>query len=212
MLNPNEQFDSLMIDNETMGLGPNAAVMQIGVQSFNSTSGALGQGLLIDVDLNSALMLGGETDPETILWWRQRGGLVQKSPKSMRAALATLAAYVGDYPQLKRVWCRGLSFDLAHLEGYYMRAGVPIPWKYNIGRDTRTIFDLAAEFGWVKLPEHEPVHNGLADARIEVRLLMSALETIRSLRERVLLPNAGELFRVKEPQEVGFNTKVGNSP
>lgn len=111
-------MDSVMIDLETMATGPNAGVIQVGAIPFNSRTGLVKPDLFeVDVDLHSALMLGGEVDASTVQFWRDRGGLQPKRPpKAMRSALTDLARWLGKYPDLKRVWAQGPSFDVAILE------------------------------------------------------------------------------------------------
>lgn len=102
-------MDSVMIDLETMATGPNAGVIQVGAIPFNSRTGLAKPDLFeVDVDLHSALMLGGEVDASTVQFWRDQGGLQPKRPpKAMRSALTDLARWLGKYPDLKRVWAQG---------------------------------------------------------------------------------------------------------
>lgn len=174
-------MDSVMIDLETMATGPNAGVIQVGAIPFNSRTGLAKPDLFeVDVDLHSALLLGGEVDASTVQFWRDQGGLQPKRPpKAMRSALTDLARWLGKYPDLKRVWAQGPSFDVAILEGYYRRAGVPIPWGYSMARDTRTVYDLAKERGWSKPEGTQAVHTSLEDCRRQIICLMSALNVLR---------------------------------
>ena len=178
-------MDSVMIDLETMATGPNAGVIQVGAIPFNSRTGLAKPDLFeVDVDLHSALLLGGEVDASTVQFWRDQGGLQPKRPpKAMRSALTDLARWLGKYPDLKRVWAQGPSFDIAVLEGYYKRLGLPIPWKYNAARDTRTVYDLAREQGWEKPEGTEPVHTGMEGCRRQIICLMSALKWLRGERD-----------------------------
>lgn len=180
-MNEQMKMDSVMIDLETMATGPNAAVIQIGAVVFNSRTGyAKSDPFEVDVDLHSALLLGGEVDASTVQFWRDQGGLQPKHPpKAMRSALTDLASWLGKYPDLKRVWAQGPSFDVAVLEGYYRRAGIPIPWGYSMPRDTRTVYDLAKERGWSKPAGTEPKHTAVEDCRRQIICLMSALNVLR---------------------------------
>jgi len=118
-------YDSLMIDLETMGTGPNAAVIQLGAVAFNSVNGLTDpDGMSRDIDLHSSVLLGGEVDAATAHWWRERGGLELKNPVPLRSALLELAAWVKNLPKLERVWSQGANFDVPILEGYYRRAGL----------------------------------------------------------------------------------------
>lgn len=179
-MNEQMKMDSVMIDLETMGTGPNAAVIQIGAIVFNSKTGHAKPDLFeVDVDLISALMAGGEVDGRTVRWWQDQGGPELKRPKEVRVALRDLASWFKKYPDLKRVWAQGPSFDVAILEGYYRRAGIPIPWGYSMPRDTRTVYDLAKERGWSKPEGTQAVHTSLEDCRRQIICLMSALNVLR---------------------------------
>lgn len=174
-------IDSIMIDLETMATGPNAGVIQIGALAFNSRTGLVKPDPFhADVDLHSALMLGGEVDAATVQFWRERGGLQpKKPPKAMRSALVDFSQWVGKHKELKRVWAQGPSFDVAILEGYYRRAGVLVPWEFYMARDTRTVYDLAKERGWSKPEGTEAIHTSVEDCRRQIICLMSALNVLR---------------------------------
>lgn len=177
-------YDSLMIDLETMGTGPNAAVIQLGAVAFNSVNGlADPDGLSLDIDLHSSVLLGGEVDAATAQWWRDRGGLELKEPVPLRAALLELGAWVKNLPQLERVWSQGANFDVPILEGYYRRAGLECPWPYYAARDTRTVYDLAKERGWKKPEDSKAVHHALQDCLIQTKCLLNALRFLREPKE-----------------------------
>lgn len=178
----NKEFDSVMIDWETMGTGPQAAVVQLGAAAFDSKTGETqpNQDFLGDIDLVSSLMLGGYTDRSTVDWWRDRGGFRPVGPtRELRNVLVTFRHWLlTSYPNVTRVWAQGASFDIAIAEGYFRRAKLDCPWAYNAGRDTRTVYDLARERGWTK-PDAEPAHEARADCRAQIATLMSALRTLR---------------------------------
>lgn len=172
--------DSIMLDIESLGLGPNAGLIQIGAVAFDSKTGKpRSDEFEVDVDLLSALMAGGEVDDSTVRWWREQKGPKLARPKDIRGALCDLSSWIKKFPGVTRVWAQGPSFDIAVLEGYYKRLGLPIPWKYNAARDTRTVYDLAQETGWKKPAGSEPVHTGMEDCRRQIVALSSALATIR---------------------------------
>jgi exodeoxyribonuclease VIII len=179
--------DSIMLDLETMGLGPNAAVIQIGARPFNMLNGKISSnGLLIDVDLYSSLMIGGEVDDDTVRWWRERGGLKPEGPRrTMPLALSILADFFGKYPTADLVWAQGPSFDIAVLEGYYGRMGRKTPWTFHRARDTRTVYQLARAQGWEKPREGETAHQALADCDQQIAHLCSALAALPRPNELV---------------------------
>lgn len=180
-MNNKSQFDSIMLDWETMGTGPQAAVIQLGAAAFNSTTGETDerQDFLSDIDLVSSLMLGGYTDASTVQWWRERGGFPSTGPaRDLRQVLIMFAEWVKRYPSVERVWAQGASFDIALAEGYYRSAKLECPWAYHAGRDTRTIYDEAKRRGWTK-PKVDVAHEAREDCRQQVKTLMSAFAALR---------------------------------
>lgn len=171
-------MDSIMIDLETLATSPNAAVIQVAAVAFDSRTGAVSPfPFTADVDLFSAVMLGGEVEAGTAQWWRDRGGLELKDPRPLREVLGDLSKWLAQFKDVKRVWCHEPI-----LSGYYERAGIACPWPYNAARDTRTVYDLAEEFGWQK-PKGETAHIALRDCLAQVRCLMSALDHLRGGRK-----------------------------
>lgn len=176
-----EEFEDAMLDLETMGTGPNGAVIQIGLAAFNMKTWATDKAhdLLVDVDLLTTLMLNGNVDKSTVDWWRSRGGFKRHSPPvDIRVALLRTIEWFCDYPNIKKVWAVGPQFDVAVMEGNFRAAKLECPWLYNAGRDVRTVFELAKEFGWQR-PQTEITHEAREDCRQQITALMDALTVIR---------------------------------
>lgn len=62
----------VMLDLETMGNGPRAAIVAIGAVEFDLDTGAVGERFYTPVDLATSVSLGGEMDASTVLWWMQQ--------------------------------------------------------------------------------------------------------------------------------------------
>lgn len=177
------KIDSIMIDLETLATSPNAAVIQVGAVAFDSHNGTVSPDAFErDVDLFSAVMLGGEVEARTAQWWRDRGGLELKNPRPLREVLTDLSAWLKQFKDVKRVWCQGANFDEPILSGYYKRAGIACPWPYYAARDTRTVYDLAEEFGWLK-PKGETAHRALEDCLAQGKVLVAALKYLRGVKQ-----------------------------
>lgn len=174
-------FNEIMMDFETMGVGPSAAVVQLGAVAFNRLTGEMAPAVFLqDIDLLSSINLGGEVDRSTARWWKERGGFHPvRTVVCAEEAFSNFSGYVKtfDHPEL-RVWARGASFDIAIAENHYRWLGRETPWKYSRARDTRTIEDFAKEFGW-EPPPAETTHQALQDAQDQVRQLYSAMKYLR---------------------------------
>ena len=176
----NLEYDSVMLDLETMAVGPNAAVVQIGAIAFNLETGVRGPDVfLIDVDTQSCVELGGEIHPSTLHFWEKLEGFKPHStPQPIMNALMALQRWFEDRPDVKRVWSQGPSFDVAIMEGYFLKTGLMVPWRYSDARDTRTVYDLANGLGWQKPAGTESTHNALGDCDRQIICLLSALEVL----------------------------------
>jgi hypothetical protein len=62
----------LMLDLETMGTSPNAAIVAIGAVKFDPGTGELGGRFYQVVDLASSVAAGCVIDPDTVLWWMRQ--------------------------------------------------------------------------------------------------------------------------------------------
>ena len=62
----------VMLDLETMGNGPRAAIVSIGAVFFDPLTGELGAEFEAAIDLRSSAK-SGEIDPDTVLWWLGQG-------------------------------------------------------------------------------------------------------------------------------------------
>lgn len=164
----------VMLDLETMGVRPDAAIVQIGAVLFEPVSGGKilnGQAFNHYVRLQDG---AGTVDNGTVAWWL-------KQPKEARERLAngmeegevltdvlamlidwpTLQMSIG-WPSIQGVWANGAAFDVAVLTSAFAKIGCEPPWRYNAPRDLRTIFDLVGgppEIDWTGLVSHDAVDD-----------------------------------------------------
>lgn len=140
-------MNHIMLDLETMGTGPNAAIVAIGAVEFELTKagGRLGDSFYQCIELESSMARGGQVDAGTVLWW-----LTQSD--AARAMFAEPAAYEGEAllkfsewmlargdPKNLLVWGNGASFDNVILASAYRRAGALLPWNSFNDRCYRTV-------------------------------------------------------------------------
>lgn len=161
----------VMLDLETFGTGPSAAIIQIGACKFASTmpNAGVGERFRVEVSLQSAILAGMETEPDTIIWWskQERTTIGQTAAVTLEQALKEFADWwpKEDDPDNPKhiVWSHGLSFDVPIMDFAYRLLGLRAPWSYRNQRDTRTLFAIATALGWQK-PQTPTAHDGLQDA------------------------------------------------
>lgn len=170
-------FDSIMIDLETMGTRPDAAVVSIGAVAFSTEHRVIGPTFYARVALETAVAQGGTMDPSTVLWWMQQSGAARydvhgtgSSPIS--EALTNFTRFVERFDS-PSVWGNGAAFDNVILRSAYKRAGLHAPWSYSLDRCYRTLRALHRD-----IPEPPRVgvyHNALDDAMHQTMHLLRIL-------------------------------------
>lgn len=190
-----------MLDLETMGTGPDAAIVSIGAVLFDPL--ADGDGLLPGegrgewyrrVSLADAMHQGGQADASTILWWLQRseaarGELVGRA-ESMLESLSSLGYWMRLHA-VDEVWSNGADFDLVILGGAYRRASIAKPWSHKQQRCFRTLRALYPHAEkTVQSDDADTRHHALADARWQARVAVAILREMRLdqvYRQRAML-------------------------
>ena len=64
-------MNNIMLDLETMGSGPRAAIVSIGAVFFDLQTGELGAEFEVAVDLRESVKFG-EMNADTVLWWLEQ--------------------------------------------------------------------------------------------------------------------------------------------
>lgn len=177
----------VMIDNEAMDTSPTAALLQIGAVAFDpylkgfDVNANFKDCFEKNIDLTSSLMLGCTIDQNTVEWWRKQDekarASVYSGGKDIRLVLNDFVQWFKSLGKVEGVWSHGTYFDIAQLEFCFKKAGIEVPWKYAIVRDTRTVHWMAELAGWTK-PTRVTEHTALVDATAQALDIQSALERL----------------------------------
>lgn len=173
----------IMIDIETLGTRPGAAIVSMAAVAFDNASLLYGQELFWRIEVKESD--GLHIEPATVAWWmtqseEARAASFSGYQMSLRKALDHLGAFVRTHGE-PLIWAHGASFDPVLLAEAAHRVGGAVPWSYKALRDTRTLFDLA---GIHLGPEHQMAghiaHHPLHDCRAQAVAVMAGLHRIRS--------------------------------
>lgn len=168
----------VMLDLETMGNGPCAAIVAIGAVAFDPKAGLIGDRYYQVVDLASAVAMGGEMDASTVLWWLQQSTAARAAlavrGELMDLALRGFAAWLLDRcaPDEVRIWGNGAAFDNVILASAYRAARMPQPWRHWNDRCYRTVKAMHPSIKLQRIGVH---HNAADDAESQARHLMAML-------------------------------------
>lgn len=175
-------FPDVMLDLETMGNGPNAAIVAIGAVAFSIERAEISDDhFYTRVDLDSSVQHGGVIDSSTVMWW-------MKQSDEARSEIAkdggihiidTLfefkrwLQFVADGDE-SRVWGNGASFDNVILRSAYQRRNQKAPWNWWNDRCYRTVRALHRDVPMQRVGTH---HNALSDAISQANHLIRMLNS-----------------------------------
>ena len=177
----------IMLDLETWGMNPGSAIASIGAVAFDPHGvEPTVYGLYHNISRESCLGVGLKLDQRTVDWWAaperaEARAALELQQVSLAEALADFSMLYKSYADVAakadRLWSNGPSFDEAILGAAYPALGQEPPWRYNAGRDCRTIYDLHG----LKL-QHTvgTFHHALDDAREQALLVQEAYRRQRS--------------------------------
>ncbi|MDP2263263.1 MAG: 3'-5' exonuclease [Hydrogenophaga sp.] len=169
-------MNNLMIDTETMGTGPDGALIAIGAVFFDEATGQMGDEFYRVINLATAVQEGGQIDAATVMWWlgqddaARRG--VQFGGVHIREALQEFMAFCGRRASEADlvVWGCSPTFDCLKIERALWRLGMQAPWRYYNERCYRTVRERAPS---VPQAERTGMHNALEDAKYQAQHLLA---------------------------------------
>ncbi len=168
----------IMLDLETMGNGPNAAIVAIGAVCFDIEKEELGATFYETIDLQSSVAGGGIMDPSTVIWWLKQSEAARldiiAGREPIESALELFASWIGKNLDADRVnmWGNGAAFDNVILASAYRRHNMLQPWDFRNDRCYRTIKSLNPCHKMQRTGTH---HNALDDAISQAKHLIDML-------------------------------------
>lgn len=160
---------NVMLDLETMGNGPDAAIVAIGACTFDIAAGKIG----------TTYYNGGVIDASTVTWWLQQGDearaeIAREGGMHIAEALQHFDTWLDRYTHDAEVWGNGASFDNVVLRGAYTRNGTSAPWAWWNDRCYRTVKALHRDVPMERLGIHR---HALDDAISQALHLIAMLNS-----------------------------------
>jgi len=162
----------LMIDLEGLATGPDTTILTIAAQAFDPFGkGFYEQSYYARVTLES--QENRVIDDNTIAWWAtqpehaREEAFGEQDRIPLDEALDGLGRLIWNS---KMIWAQGPTYDMNILEHAYKSYNKPLPWKYYMVRDSRTVFSL-----WPDQPIPPTSHHALEDCRRQIGMLQNTL-------------------------------------
>ena len=180
--------DRVMLDIETLGTEPGAALLSVAAVEFRPTAFD-GDDAILDtvhqsVSITSCQDVGLHIDAETLEWWMGQGYARRQLTGGLNvdAVLANLAAFIDERGDDCEIWANSPAFDCQMLAHAYDVVGSDnLPWDYWQTRDVRTLKALPQ---WPDDLEREGVeHDALDDAKYQARATARTLAQIQEVSD-----------------------------
>lgn len=153
-------MNNIMLDIETMGNTPNAAIVSIAAVYFDKTG--TGRSFYKKVSLESSVEIGLEMDTSTVLWWLKQDDTARKEFETkgdpLYSVLRSLDSFIA---KGCCIWGNGASFDNVILANAYGKLKMETPWKFYNNRCFQTLKNLFPNVG---IAANQNKHNALDDA------------------------------------------------
>lgn len=185
----------VMIDFESFGTGPKAALCQVGACYFDKTTGDIGRKVRWHIDARTHQKLGAVLDADTVYWWLSQSEEARKSlvPEdktlfySIEEAMEGLNCFLAN---AERIWSHA-TFDFVLLTNTLRSLGIKPSFSYRAGMDLRTLTYLA-KVSPSDFPREGIHHDGLDDAIFQVKYAVAAMNKIQG--DRALITRLGQIF------------------
>lgn len=178
----------VMLDLETFGNTPQAAINQIGAVAFDRYTGEVIGGYKVNIDAQTCIDLGMTMDVSTINWWLKQSEAARQSITSgdkqhIKTALRELNEFIQAKMNVKDdhqaiLWCHA-TFDEPILSNAYKACNIRPFWKYRNVRDLRTIVDLA-EYNVPKDQNSGVAHDALDDCLFQIKYTVECINRLRN--------------------------------
>jgi len=182
----------LMLDLETLGVGPNAAIIEVGAVLFEAKpNGKIlnGKPFQMFVEPNKEARI----DMSTVFWWFKQNPAARERFSKAYPAEFVSEVYVakafetweavqdlGGWSQIEGVWSHGAVFDQPLLESLFYRNGKRFPWHYAVSRDTRTLFSIIG--GYPSIDNQGFVqHSAVDDCIMQAMMVQKAYAILRGV-------------------------------
>jgi hypothetical protein len=174
-----------MVDLETMGNGPDAAIVQIGCVVFDRDSGEVFDEFLVNVDLTSEINAGFRMDASTVGWWMDQTAKGKntwhgKTSYPTKDAFTLFIKFVQKYKEVKSIMWSHSTFDAPILTYHFRMLAIQNPIRYAFWLDLRTISMLGQ--GVASIPKEvrpDDTHDALADCYYQVKWLVKCWKALK---------------------------------
>lgn len=179
VLNTEVVIRNVMIDLETLGRTPGAALRSVGAVSFE-LEGSIGETFYRNIDAQSCIDHGLLVEPETEAWWAKQPKHVAKMLEKDKQPVDKVVREMHEWfwqQNAMYLWCNGASFDAPLWHMVALKVGCATPWNYWSVNCARTLCQMAG-INIAKEPRDDDKHNALADCLHQIKCVQKAFHLL----------------------------------
>lgn len=186
----------IMVDIESLDLGPKSVVTQIGLYPFSMEEEEIDSEMVLHtfLPIQPQFDLGRTVSADTLVWWmnqkdearagfeRNLSDAFEELPVLMRQFVRRFEKITnGLAPESYEVIARGPQFDLVNIETLLAQCGERTPWRYDRVTDLRTLMRYAGLHARdVPPPEGFVAHDAGWDCRYQIKQYLAAKRGMRA--------------------------------
>lgn len=173
----------VMLDFETLGNRENKVLCQVGAVYFDNVTGELGAEFKLNIDAESHVRVGGQLDASTVYWWLNQSEEARQSILAQpRVEVTEAMKQLNDFLRpATRIWSHA-TFDFVTLMETLHKLRIEPAVSYRSGMDLRTLVYLAG-INVKSFPREGTHHDGLADAKHQVKYCVAALNAVKANKQ-----------------------------
>ena len=184
-------YANAMLDIETLGTGPYAPVLSVGIVLFNDDEDESYDDLVAaDRSIYRVLDAGDQPDRKfdyrTICWWMGQNAMAKQvfsdTPRPTAQALTEIHNFLAPYRNLL-LWANPPAFDAIILQTLFRAHDMELPFPYYMWRDLRTVKALVPNSVYAGIAKNVD-HNALDDAAYQVEVLRACLDYLNGKETR----------------------------
>lgn len=161
----------VMLDLETLSTKPDAAIIAIGVASFDEAGVLDTKGWALDEN-----EITGHVDPQTVYWWMRQSDAAKRYSFTGKEKAQVAAIELGQFLEgCTELWANDPDFDVVVLRTWWdaLRPRVgKFPVSFRNNRAFRTIKALAPDCDLSECYFGGTAHNPVDDAAMQARAVI----------------------------------------
>ncbi len=175
----------VMLDLETLGTGPRAAIVAIGACEFDLHADVVQPDTFYRRVTLASAMQHGDVDASTLLWWMQQSDQARQDTflgeaGSLAPTLRAFNSWIeyidnGGLAKNVCVWGNGATFDNVVIRSAMAAVGETPGWSFRNDKCYRTVINLVPDQGFTR---SGTAHNALDDAITQAMYLQKVYKAL----------------------------------